>query len=119
MAAVESLKVIRIDNGICFICGGTFEQKGDKIRTDHHCIPQCLKPVLNVIVPAHKCCHEELNALYIATQKKPKDNALTILKRALNDVQGLKGHHSTGFVKMEKVEAKLQKAVDERLEAKE
>ena len=113
MEKVDKLNIIRIDNGICFKCGGVFEVKGLKIRTDHHCIPQVLKPVFNIIVPLHKCCHDELNALYASSQPEAKIVGMTILKRALNDVQGLKGHHSAGFVKLEKVEAKLQKAVDE------
>ena len=111
---IASLNIIKIDNGICFKCGETFELKGDKRKTEHHCIPKCLKPIFNVIVPLHKKCHEELNALYTISQPKSKVIGMTILKRALNDVQGLKGHNLAFQTKIDKVETKLQKAVKDK-----
>lgn len=114
MSKVEALNVIKIDNGICFMCGRTFIQTGNKRKTEHHCIPQCLEPMFNIIVPLHYKCHEELNSLYAISQPKAKVIGITILKRALNDVQGLKGSNLAQGVKIEKVEAKLQKAVNER-----
>ena len=114
MTKVEYLNEIKIDNGVCFMCGGTFELKTKKKKTMHHCIEQCLKPMFNIIVPLHLECHEKLNALYAVSQPKPKAVGINDLKRALNDVQGIKGHYKSGVFKVEKIEAKIQKKIDDR-----
>lgn len=118
MAKVEYLNEIKIDNGVCFMCGGTFNQTKEKKKTSHHCLPQCLESMFNILVPLHHECHEKLNALYTVSQPKQKVVGISILKRALNDVQGIKGHHKAGLARIEKVEAKIQKKVDELREEK-
>ena len=58
---------MHIDSTTCFFCGKSLD-KGTRER--HHCIPKCLKPKINIIIPLHKKCHEKINAIYVSQQKK-------------------------------------------------
>lgn len=101
------IKEIKIDNGICFKCGKSFDNspKGFESginKTDHHSIPKVMKPKFNVTVPLHDKCHKELNNLYAKSQKKVKPIGLPMLKRLLNNFEGLVAHHNKFNPKAEK-----------------
>lgn len=68
-------KNIRIDIGICFLCGENFttnkETSAPLSKTINHSIPKTLQPKYNILFPLHLECHKKLNELYISTKKKP------------------------------------------------
>ena len=51
------MTLIRINDNICWMCG---RQRND--MTQHHGIPQHLKPVHNIEMPICKPCHDKINA---------------------------------------------------------
>lgn len=81
------LHEIQIGGNICWVCGLPIE---DKDMSDHHGIPKCLKPAFNITIPAHRKCHEKINALY-ANQQKKNPPATKKIKVLLNQVEGITG----------------------------
>lgn len=91
---------IHLESSRCFKCGELFDQ-GTHKKTKHHAIPQCLKADRNVDIPIGLSCHQEINSMYVQTQKKaraPKD-----LKEFENKILGLIGANETYKKKLEKV----------------
>ncbi len=65
-------KIFRIKSDICLMCGKPFsEAKGYEglFTSDHHSIPEKMKPVFNVIIPIHVKCHRKLNNNFILKQQ--------------------------------------------------
>jgi len=52
--------LIKIEAHHCYKCGNAFVGKVKK--TNHHAIPQFLKPERNIVVPICVDCHKEINS---------------------------------------------------------
>ena len=72
-----------MDGNRCWMCGKEFD--GDKTR--HHAIPNTFKPVLNVLIPICRKCHEKIHKEMLKAENvKTK---LEKIKREINDFEKL------------------------------
>ena len=57
-----NLSVIKIDATHCFCCGINMDNTTpENVKTKHHAIPEEMKPIRNIVVPACKGCHTKLH----------------------------------------------------------
>ena len=70
-----------MDGNRCWMCGEEFD--GDK--TKHHAIPHTFKPILNVLIPICRPCHEKIHKEMLRVEGvKTK---LTKIKKELNQFE--------------------------------
>ena len=109
------IRVIKLDIGVCFLCGKLFTtnkltQTDPLSRTTNHGLPKTLKPKFNILFPLHLECHKKLNELYSSTQKKPVEiKKLNYLKSKIESLSGMSDRFD-GKVKM------MLKQINEDLE---
>lgn len=82
-----NLSVMKIDAVHCFVCGEQFQKTGDRIKTNHHGIPEELKPLRNIVIPVCKGCHKLIHQDSQAMNPKK----LKVLRK----VKSMKKHYST------------------------
>lgn len=104
---VDKIKEFKIDNGICFKCGNTFNDKEDK--TMHHSIPQSMSPEFNVLIPLCRKCHREINKLLVS--QIPKVRPSPQLSTFSNRLEGLKGSLIRYQTKLDKVMNEVNKQI--------
>jgi hypothetical protein len=51
--------LVKLDSAHCWMCGELFNEK--VVKSNHHSIPDFLKPKRNVIIPVCLDCHKILN----------------------------------------------------------
>ena len=70
-----NLSIMKIEAYHCYSCSNPFGKTGKHRKTQHHAIPQFLKPKRNVLVPVCYDCHKNINKYLV--QSIPKLDALT------------------------------------------
>ncbi len=72
-------RIFIIKSKICLICGKGFskaKKKKELFKSDHHAIPQKMKPLFKVVIPIHVKCHMELNKNFL-----PKSEIIKLEKK--------------------------------------
>ena len=66
----------------CYRCDKPFDE-GERKKTMHHAIPQCLKPKRNFLLPVCDKCHREINL--VGTKQAPKLKEVENLLKNMQD----------------------------------
>ena len=83
-----NLGIVRIKASHCYNCGEMLQaNKSDLKETQHHAIPQKLKPKRNFIIPICKGCHQKINDHFMPkTQMKRLVVRLESLKKQADSI---------------------------------
>src|SRR3990167_9744642 len=90
------LDLIKIDAHHCFKCLAAFNGK----KTQHHAIPDFMKPKRNVLIPICETCHKEINLYMI--QQLPNFKSLN---NFISNIESIVKKYKKKLDKYEKKEA--------------
>lgn len=101
-----NLSVTKIHSVHCYCCGDQMtKNKYEKQKTDHHAIPEELRPLRNIVIPICRGCHTKIHQDSQAMNPKK----LKILRK----VKSMKKHYGLIDEGFDKIISDLETKKDE------